>query len=450
MSDRRNMIDLELEAYAKDNRTATYAIYLKGERKYLEVIRVSPDFLVLNHKNNRLTGQLSDHPEKAQIASNPESLESQKTLEKLLARTEKFKELKEQLDVLGQKEPGLITRDGLLVNGNTRVAALRQLDKEYVEVAVLPENITETDIINIEMQLQVNAYVHQDYTFTNELLFMRKYLDSGRTAKELAKKMAWVRRGEWKVNLHMRLLDYIEEVRSLSTPPIPYSAFDSKGQHLKDLDTLYLARKDEGDIESAESLKWTRLSMIFLGLNKDQVRATEDEFIEEFVLPSLQVEPESGVDGDDEEQAENEDKKAADFLSGFIREKEEDGLEGLLGEADEVPTVDMKAFLKTMINDPAQRDEEGKGNVLTDLSGVYRSISVKSRRASDRIIDDQKLESLKVEPTEKLKEIRSMVSSIRSKVPELKNQPGFKLGDFKFHLGKLSKELEKLEDIVDE
>lgn len=436
MLDRRNKILKELEAYANEGNTATYPYYFRGERKYLEVIKINPNYLTLNHKNNRLTGQLSDHPKKNLVLADPTSVEAQDVLTTLLARTEKFKELKDQLQILGQKEPGLITRDGLLVNGNTRVAALRQLGVGFVEVAVLPDNVDESDILNLEMKLQVNNLVHQNYSFTNELLFMRKFLDAGYSNKELAKEMSWVRGGERKVKLHMRLLDYIEDVRSLSVPPIPYSAFDSKGQHLKDLDSEYLALKDEGDIAAAESLKWTRLSMIFLNLNKDQVRAVDVGFIEELVLPRLEDDP--------------DEKEAAEYLSEFIDDfQNDDGLGDLLDdENQDAPTVNMKSFLKKFLNDPDQRVDSG--DVATDLTGIYSTISVASRRVSDRIIDNQKVASLKAKPTLILKEMREGVATLRENVPELKGTEGFDLSDFKFHYKKLREELDKLQSVIAE
>ena len=100
---------------------------------------------------------------------------------------------------MGQEQPGLITQEGLLVNGNTRVAALRELNIDHVEVAVLTNNVTETDILDMEMSLQVTDLVHQDYTFTNELLLMKRFLDAGNSEKALAKKMGWMNRGIVKV-----------------------------------------------------------------------------------------------------------------------------------------------------------------------------------------------------------------------------------------------------------
>ena len=124
------------------------------------------------------------------MTEDPTSAKTQKVLADLLAATEKFSELKKELEEQGQIEAGLITRDGLLVNGNTRAAALLQLKHieraKGIRVAVLPEGIGEDDILDLEFHLQMVKLTHQDYPFTNELLAIRKYLDRDNTPKDLA------------------------------------------------------------------------------------------------------------------------------------------------------------------------------------------------------------------------------------------------------------------------
>jgi hypothetical protein len=430
MSDRQAMILRELKQYDEMKSDATYPIDFRGERKYLPLIRVQQELLILNHKNNRLSGQLLDHPKKEQIEANPELVDSQKELIKVLAQTERFKELKDQLKVLGQREPGLITREGLIINGNTRVAAMRELGMQYVDVAVLPDNVNEADILEIEMNLQVTDLVHQDYTFTNELLLMRKFLLNGGSEKDLAKKMGWIKRGENKVNLHMRLLDYIEEIRGLSKTPLPYSVFDNKKQHLKDLDDDYSNLKNEGDIDAAESLKWTRLSMIFLGLNKDQVRAMDDEFIDNQLLRHLT--------GD-------ENQESLKYIEKYRSASVSDGLDDLLGTQD-TKTIDMRKFLQDFLNDDSMRDSSG--DVSIDANDIFSTIQWNARRASDNLIDAKKVEKGNTAPSETLKEIRLKLQDLRLELPEKISASGFNQGKFKYDLKKVHDELEKIDQLL--
>ena len=423
MSQRTEMIKRELAEHKASNQVATYAITLRGSKVYLPVVKVNPKLLLLNHKNNRLSGQLKDHPQRSQVEAEPESSNSQALLHSLLSATAKFNELSQQLKAMGQQEPGLITQDGLLVNGNTRVVALRELNIDYVEVAVLTSNITDTDVLDMEMSLQVTDLVHQDYTFTNELLLMRRFLDAGNTPLALAKKMAWITRGVAKVHAHMRLLAYIEEVRALS--PIPYSEFDTKKQHLKDLDDEYMKLKEQGDIDKAEKLKWARMTMIFLQLNKDQVRAISPDFIENNLLPRL-----------------SDTQESRGYLENFRTQKVNDGLDDLLGEETETK-INMKNFLKDFLSDDSIKTDDG--GITKDLNDVYTPIAFNARRATEGIIDEQKLKSANAEPSVALMEAKVKIGKIRHNLPLIQRDPSFNKKKFKYNLEELRTELEQLQ-----
>jgi len=428
MTPRKNMIERELAEHKRSGNDATYSIDLRGEQKYLPVIRVNPADLLLNPKNNRLSGQLKDHPRRSNIEADPISKKSQDILHALLAKTAKFKDLMSQLEYLGQKKPGLITNEGLLVNGNTRVAALRDLNKNYVEVAVLPENINETDVLSMEMSLQLTDLVHQDYTFTNELLFMKRYLDTGNSKEEMAKVKGWPRQGVKRVDDHMRLLAYIEEVRALSS--VPYSVFDSKKQHLKDLDSDYMNLRGKGDIDAAESLKWARLTMTFVGLNKDQVRSIDENFVESKLLPRLNDE-------------DSKDLRA--HVEGYRVETSDDGLDDLFGEQT-TPSIDMKRALKDLLNDSSNRDDEG--DVIMDLTDIYGKLTLAARRATNTLIDENRHENVNAAPGEALKEARVKIQALRHKLPAMMRDPNFKKDKFTYNLDELIDELEELQKVV--
>ncbi|MCP1121271.1 hypothetical protein [Robbsia andropogonis] len=101
------------------------------------------------------------------------------------------------IDVLkaeGQRQPILITRRGVVVNGNRRLAAMRALYDEdpnlYREFAtvkcqLLPATATENDIVEVEVRLQMKQRTELDYDWINECIAIRELRDSGRAMKEL-------------------------------------------------------------------------------------------------------------------------------------------------------------------------------------------------------------------------------------------------------------------------
>lgn len=431
---RSDAIRKALQAYEQGSTRRTDEIEFRGKKILLPVVTLTPNILLLNHNNARLNAQLADHPYQEEVFRNPTSIEAQNVLEDLLRATDKYKDLKVQLESLGQQRPGLITRDGLLINGNTRVVALREIESTGVDVAVLPADANSEDLLEIEMSLQMTRLVHQDYTFTNELLLMDRYIKAGHSHKQLATKMGWMRGGEKKVETRLRILGIIEEVRGLSSTYLPYHVFDTKEEHLKDLDKEYQTLKNSGDIDAADRMKWSRLAAIFLGVNKDQVRAIDDQFFDEVVEKRI---------GDDPDASQ-----ALERVRRVSFETKDDGLNDLLGSSpagDE--QLDMKSFVKAMLNDPSVRQDDG--GVTRDLEGTYARVALGARLAADEIIKEERWSSYLIEPSEALREVQMSVRAIIEKFAEVSAKQGFDKGKFAFEFKRVQKAVLELGSLLE-
>ena len=175
---REQAIANSLKVYKKEKKTRRHDISHRGEQISVPVVRLNTSVLLLNHDNNRLSAQLDGHPQQEVVQTSPTSQEAQEIIQRLLASTKDFNALKEQLRDLRQQKPGLATREGLLIDGNTRLAALIQLNKEGgddgIDVAILPADVTQQDLLDIETNQQMQQLVHQNYSFTNQLLMTKK------------------------------------------------------------------------------------------------------------------------------------------------------------------------------------------------------------------------------------------------------------------------------------
>lgn len=85
-----------------------------------------------------------------------------------------------------QTEPLLIAADGVIVNGNRRLASMRELrareperfaDFDNVLVAVLPDTMSHEDIEFIESALQLAPDLKLDYSWTNRRLKLRDHVE---------------------------------------------------------------------------------------------------------------------------------------------------------------------------------------------------------------------------------------------------------------------------------
>lgn len=423
-----------LDAYERGSTRRTDEIEFRGKKILLPVVTLTPNVVLLNHNNARLNAQLVDHPQRDEVFKNPTSIEAQNVLAELLRATDKYKDLKVQLASLGQQRPGLVTQDGLLINGNTRVVALREIESPGVDVAVLPADANSEDLLEIEMSLQMTRLVHQDYTFTNELLLMDRYIKADHSHKQLAAKMGWMRGGEKKVETRLRILGIIEEVRSLSSSYLPYHVFDTKEEHLKDLDKEYQTLKNSGDIDAADRMKWSRIAAIFLGVNKDQVRAIDDQFFEDEVERRISEDPEAS--------------QALEKVRRVSIDTTDDGLDDLLGRSVAgTEHLDMKSFVKSMLNDPSVRQDDG--GVSRDLDGPYARVARGARLAADEIIKEERWSSYLIEPSEALREVQMSVRAIIEKFAEVSAKQGFDKGKFSFELRRVQKAVNELGELVE-
>jgi hypothetical protein len=421
-SNRIDQIARLLKDYKEREETRSETIPYRDALKTIEVIRIDPNILLLNPHNSRLTAQLKDHPQKEIVDKDSASEGAQEILASILSKTDQFSALKRELKELKQQEVGLISRKGLLINGNTRAVALRQLGEKGMDVAVLPEDADDRVFLDLEMALQMTRLTHQDYTFTNELLLMNKY-SKYHGDKQLAMKMGWLRGGERKIQSHYKYLNLIDEVRGLAEPPIRYQEFDSKKQHIVDLVENYEQLKHSP--KEANNMKWMRVASIFLGVNKDQTRAIDEEFIEKDIVKQIEA-------GSKEEK----------FLEGLKKIAPEDGLDDFFGDDSKSdrekidPLLLAKKVIKTLI------DSEGyiSKDLTPELEGIHNAI----RRGSESIINKTKDEQFKKTPLLKLQEARELIEAVVLSYHEVKLYSDFKKGDFLYHLRKIQSTLDDL------
>jgi len=421
---RSEMIAKSLLAYKERQDKKTLSIEYRGVDTPLEVIRIHPKYLLLNHDNSRLSAQLLDHQKKLVVEQDPTSSEAQEILANLLRKTERFNRLKEELKELSQQHPGLISRDGLLINGNTRVVALRDLGVDGVDVAVLPADAMARDFLDLEMSLQMRRLTHQDYTFTNELLLIEKYRASGHSDKELATKMGWIRGWKRKVDEAAQLLGLVKEVRRLTTPPLAFEVFDSKSQHLKDLNDEYQTMA-LADIEEANRMKWGRIAAMFLGVNKDQTRVIDPDFYEADVLSRVA-----------------RDSKVGQVLGSLKKVTVNDGLNDLLGKEEGYQEkVDLRSLAQKIISDLS--DETGRIN--KDLSPELQEIHNAIRLGAEASITQGKREKLLLEPADILQETRISLESVLSSFAEVSRLKEFDHRKFEYELTKVADVIREIE-----
>lgn len=271
-----------------------------GEPRLCQVIVIGVDEVLLNHRSHRVRAQLEDDPEWAELSKDPHSEAAQRVIERHVAgaRTvEEFAALKDSLQREGQTDPGVMTHTGVLVNANTRVVALREVEdpaRRHIRVAVLPEAVHPDELALLELRLQMQKELKVDYSLTNELLFIEelsseRHLTDAQIARELRIYPESTKKGENEVRLRMRMLDLIRQMQAIPASGLSLTFFDQLGyEQLRDLHRSYHSIVEQ-DAEGAQRHLESFLLSVAVGVTPvHQIRRIDPAFVPDYMLPQLE------------------------------------------------------------------------------------------------------------------------------------------------------------------
>ena len=163
------------------------------------VYKVPLDLLRYRKENGRISSSVKSYERTTGFLDGADS-DAQSTLQKFLRDKdpEKTDDLKQLLRAEGQREPGIITADGFLINGNRRRVALDELRKEFasddrfqtMKVVILPGKNDEggpptlKEIEQIENRYQLQTEGKAEYYGFDAALSIRDKEQNGYTLEQ--------------------------------------------------------------------------------------------------------------------------------------------------------------------------------------------------------------------------------------------------------------------------
>ena len=272
----------------------------RGAQMPVPVISMPVNLLHYNPETHRIRAQKSIDPEKErELNDDPYGASAQAYLHKLLLGDPSdpskvdpsFIALKEDLREHGQNDPGIITRAGVLVNGNTRQAALKELGQPNIRVAVLPSDTSHDDVKAVELSLQLRKDHRRDYSFMNFLLTIDESVREG-TPKE--KILAQFRIREKNFERARWILQFVNEAirRSRSVPAdgsmrsLRLIDFERHQGKLEELYAKYTELKEQAP-DDAELLREQRLMAMILDKSKTDLRLIDPAFMRSYMKATI-------------------------------------------------------------------------------------------------------------------------------------------------------------------
>jgi len=281
---------------AKQSNGEKITVEWRGEPRHLYVIQMPVSLLYYNPETHRIRAQRSLDPARdARLDEDPWGADGQAYLEFLLKRLPAdpdkidpdFEALRDDLESFSQRDPGLITDDGILVNGNTRCAALRELGETYIRVGVLPPTTGWDDINSVELSLQLQTPRKRDYSYINRLIAVEEQLALGRRPEDIARqfriKLTTLEKDRW---VYQLIQDAIRRSKISDAVQLRLLDFEDHQEKLRELHTAYM-KAAATDQDAAETLKESRLAMVVLGRAKTDLRLAAPDFHEKYLEPKL-------------------------------------------------------------------------------------------------------------------------------------------------------------------
>ena len=369
--ERKTLID-QASAAAKD----TYTIYeYQNKRTDLPVIRIDigqPIYRMANFRTRTAQIQYIHVREVPAdfFRSGQENDSAQRAQHDLLVAfavrgSPSITPIMDQLHAEEQRQPLLITSEGVVVNGNRRLAAMRELFTEdpvrfsnfaYADCAVLPASVTPNEIVEIEVRLQMQRETKLPYGWIEESIAIREMLDEGMQTAYVADLM---KKRPREVQAAERALTEADiYLKEWLRDPQNYQQVEGAAQFFNDLAKALVGA--EGEMQDVKRrIAWTLLSnadhlpgrIYDYGFSFDK---KTDEVVAE-LTERLSIDPASTTTVDDDTGEYGQDSLEVDFG--------ESGADASLGKL-------IGAF-----DDPDQRETVGE-----ELVDVCVSINERTRQ----------------------------------------------------------------------
>ena len=422
----------------------------KDNHATLTVVSIPLDSVVLNPKSHRIRADLESHTEAAAIDGNPFSDTSQAAIAEVIASQEGFSDLSESLREHGQRDPGVVTAKGVLVNANRRAVALRRTDQEYIRVGVLPADAGAREIEQLELRLQMQKEYKEPYSFTNELIFVKDLVTVyGYDARRVATELGWaassdarqVAKGKAQAEQFLRILDVIRVFQRSSGRGVAITRFDGAKQALLELDEA--VQKIRGRDAAARRLRDMRLAGILVGLGYEPLRQVDEDFVEEYLYPHM---------------SESEDATLVCCADALTSAPDDVGAAALPGldvlepfqPQDEDPPRDPAALLNLIVEVETTRRGQvpvpaGSNPILVDRTWLEDSLRPLMLAAAEEARDSRRAVESAGAPIAFVDAAIKKVQKASDAYDRARGRRGFSEAKFKFKLKKLAKHLGDLQ-----
>jgi len=276
---------------------------IQGNPVVIQAYRLPTELVFFNPNNGRFKKEFTNLKKKLGGDINPEDPEDAKKIQKLLLTlgnpdgnfsADTIRTMN-NLAAYGQTDPGLITPDGYLIDGNRRLAVIRQLYDDtneekyrYINVARLETAIDDKDAYAIEATISLGMDPKVKYSPLNELLKLEEGIRLGHSEAHIAK-LLYGDISEDEIKEKLARLDLVKEyVDYFFSDPENIELAEGKHEHFIELQKiLHLADENGKTISEITQIQLACFNLIYYGVSSDRIRAIKSAITNDYELNTL-------------------------------------------------------------------------------------------------------------------------------------------------------------------
>lgn len=213
----------EMLAHIKEGKpfATGYQLLYRGTLQPFDVWEIPMEALIYNQYNGRI-GSVVKSFEKQSHTLDPEKSEDIELIENFLWKSKESSNrvTLESLRKTGQIKFGIVSSDGIIIDGNRRASLMNRIRKDsksnqgekdrcsFFKAVILPENATKREILQLETSFQMGEDEKVEYNPIEKYLKCRDLVEAGFTREEIASFMSVSVKD---VNLNLEILDLMDK-----------------------------------------------------------------------------------------------------------------------------------------------------------------------------------------------------------------------------------------------
>lgn len=192
-------------------------IRFRGESKEMDVYEIPINFLIYNKYNGRILSRTKTLETRGTIID-PETDRGKELVERLLweSKPDKNRKTEKDLKQYGQQEPGIVTLDGIIVDGNRRAMLLNKIGQTYFRAVILDVRLEDDqkEVERLETTYQMGADEKQDYNPIEKYLKINEMRNVGFSYQEIAECMGTTQSQiEKNHKVYQTMVEYLQHIK---------------------------------------------------------------------------------------------------------------------------------------------------------------------------------------------------------------------------------------------